>query len=89
MYNVIKQHSLATFFFFFFFFLGGGGGRYFRGSLFSGFIRSHKVLTLLSEGSYYRNFTVNEDLKTRSQSPFEIRTGNETGPPFPCGQVRV
>ena len=50
MYNVIKKKlGLATF----------GGQATFRGSLFSGFIRSHKVLTLLlSEGRYYRNFTV-------------------------------
>ena len=39
-------------------FVGGGGGATSGGSLFSGFIRSHKVLTLLSEGRYYRNFTV-------------------------------
>ena len=53
MYNVIKNNSygLATFW----------GTRYFLGeggSLFSGFIRSHKVLALLSGGRYYRNFTI-------------------------------
>ena len=33
---------------------GGGGVVTFEGSLFSGFISSHKVLTLLSGGRYFR-----------------------------------
>ena len=39
--------------------MGGGGGHYFReGSLLSGFTSSHKKLTLISGGRYYRNFAV-------------------------------
>ena len=56
MYNVIKKKTWSCYL------LGdlllsGGGVTTFGGSLFSGFIRSHNVLTLLSEGRYYRNFT--------------------------------
>ena len=63
MYNVIKNnsHGLATVL----------GTRYFRGgggSPFSGFIRSHKVLTLLSEGRYYRNFTILSNKKNKTVS---------------------
>ena len=57
MYNVIRKNvvsllfgGLTTF--------GGGGVATFGGSLFSRFIRSHKVLTLSSGGRYYQNFTV-------------------------------
>ena len=55
MYNVIKKTWSG-------YFLGDSllsGVATYGGSLFSGFIRSHKVLTLLSGGHYYRrNLTV-------------------------------